>query len=66
MSIFFPYNPTDVLNYFTNAFGITLSSLTSFETLLITILSNMYFYLYWGFIIYLALKIFNRIYERLF
>lgn len=66
MSIFFPFSPADVLSYYSNLFGLTLSSLTEFETLLITILSCLYFFVYWGFIIYISLKIFNRIYEKIF
>lgn len=66
MSIFLPYNPDVVLNYFTTKFGIDLTTLTNYEELIITILSNMYFFIYWGFIIYIALKLFNRIWERIF
>lgn len=66
MSIFFPYSPSVVINNLATTFSLSLSSLTEFETLLITIISNLYFFIYWGFIIYLALKIFNRIYERIF
>lgn len=66
MSIFFPYNPDVVLSYLTSIFSIDFTSFTSFETLLITILCNIYFYLYWFFIIYFSLKIINRVYERLF
>lgn len=66
MSIFLPYSPTDVLDYFTTTFSLDLSTFTSFETLITTILSNLYFYIYWGFIIYISLKIFNRIWERFF
>ncbi len=66
MSLFFPYSPSVVLNFLADTFSISLSSLTEFETLLITILSNLYFFIYWGFILYISLKIFNRIYERIF
>lgn len=66
MSIFLPYSCDFVLNYFTNLFSLDLSTLTSYEILTITILSNLYFYIYWGFIIYISLKIFNRIWERFF
>ena len=66
MSIFLPYSPTDVLDYFTTTFSLDLSTFTSFEILITTILSNLYFYIYWGFIIYISLKIFNRIWERFF
>lgn len=66
MSIFLPYTPEIVLNYYSTLFSIDLTSLTSYETLTITILSNLYFYIYWFFIIYISLKIFNRIWERFF
>ena len=66
MSIFLPYNVNVVIEYFTNLFNLDLTTLTSYETLILTILSNLYFFIYWGFVIYLALKIFNRIWERFF
>lgn len=66
MSIFLPYSPTDVLEYFTTTFSLDLTSLTAYETLICTIFSNLYFFIYWGFIIYISLKIFNRIWERFF
>ena len=66
MSIFLPYSPTDVLNYFTTVFSLDVSTFTNYEVLVSTILSNLYFYVYWGFIIYISLKIFNRIWERFF
>ena len=66
MSILLPYNPDVVLNYFTSTFSLDLTTLTSYETLIVTVLANLYFFIYWGFIIYIALKIFNRIWERIF
>lgn len=66
MSIFLPYSVDTVINYFTTTFSLDLTTLTSYETLIVTILANSYFFIYWGFIIYLALKIFNRIWERIF
>lgn len=66
MSILLPYNVNAVLNYFTSTFNLDLSLLSSYETLIVTILANLYFFIYWGFIIYIALKIFNRIWERIF
>lgn len=66
MSIFFPYSPTVVLDYFTDLYSISLVGLSDYETLLLTILSNICFYIYWFFIIYFSLKILNRLYERLF
>ena len=66
MSILLPYSTDVVINYFTTTFSLDLTTLTSYETLIITILANLYFFIYWGFIIYMALKIFNRIWERIF
>lgn len=66
MSIFIPYNSTMVIEHFTNLFSLDLTTLTSFETLIITILSNIYFFLFWFIIVYFSLKIFNRIWERFF
>lgn len=66
MSIFLPYTPDIVLEYFTNKFIVDLTTLTSYESLMITILSNIYFFMYWGIIIYFVLKLFNRIWERFF
>ena len=66
MSIFIPYDPIGVVDYFTNMFSLDLSSLTSYQTLIITVISNAYFFLFWGIIIYFSLKIFNRIWERFF
>ena len=66
MSIFIPYSPSDVINHFTNLFSLNLTDFTSYETLIITLISNIYFFLFWGFIIYFSLKLFNRIWERFF
>ena len=66
MSIIFPYSSSVVLNYFTSMFSLDLTTLSTYESLILTILSNLYFFIYWGFIIYIALKIFNRIWERFF
>lgn len=66
MSILLPYNTDVVINYFSTIFSLDLTTLTSYEILIVTILSNLYFFVYWGFIIYISLKIFNRIWERFF
>lgn len=66
MSIFLPYSVEFVINYLATQFNLDLTTLTSYETLSITILANLYFFVYWGFVIYLSLKIFNRIWERFF
>jgi len=66
MSIFFPYSPEVVISTFTTWFSLDLTTLTSFETVTITILANIYFFGFWFFIIYFTLKGFNKIYEKLF
>ncbi len=66
MSIVFPYGPTAITDYLTNLFSTNLSELTPFESIVITLISNIYFFIFWFFIIYFALKIFNRIWERFF
>ena len=66
MSFLIPYNPSVVINSFTDLFSINLTELSSYEILMLTILSNIYFFLFWFIIVYFALKIFNRIWERLF
>lgn len=66
MSIFIPYNPTIVLEHFTNLYNLDLTTLTNYETITLTILSNIYFFAFWFVIIYFSLKIFNRIWERFF
>ena len=66
MSIFFPYSPTFVIDYFTSLFSLDLSALTIYESLIVTIIANLYFFVYWFVIIYFSLKIFNRIWERFF
>ena len=66
MSIFIPYSPSMVVSHFTDLFSLNLTQLSSYETLMLTILSNIYFFLFWFIIVYFALKIFNRIWERLF
>ena len=66
MSIVFPYTPSVVINYLSNIFSLDLSGLTSYEKLVITCFSNLYFFVYWFILIYFALKFFNRIWERFF
>ena len=66
MSIFFPYSPEVVINTFTTLFSIDLTSLTTYETIIITILANAYFFGFWFFVLYFILKGFNRVYERIF
>lgn len=65
MSFFLPYTPTDVVNYFSILFTIDLSSLTNYETMLLTLFSNLYFFVFWFFVIYFAYKLFNHLWERI-
>ena len=66
MSIFLPYSVEQVITYFTILYNLDLSTLTSYQTLILNILANAYFFLYWGFVIYFAIKLFNRVWERIF
>ena len=66
MSIFIPYNSTLVTTHFTELFNLDLTTLSSYEITVLTILSNLYFFIFWFVIIYFSLKIFNRIWERFF
>ena len=58
MSIFIPYTPTQVLDYLISIFSLDFSSLTAYETTIITIFANLYFFVFWGIIVYFSLKIF--------
>ena len=66
MSIFIPYTPTQVLDYLISLFSLDFTSLNAYETTIITIFANLYFFIFWGIIVYFSLKIFNRIWERFF
>lgn len=66
MSIFLPYSVEQVITYFTSLYNLDLSTLTSYQTLILNILANAYFFLYWGFVIYFSIKLFNRVWERIF
>ena len=66
MSIFLPYSVEQVVTYFTTLYNLDLTMLTSYQTLILNILANAYFFLYWFFIIYFSIKLFNRVWERLF
>ena len=56
MSIFLPYSPEVVINTFTTLFSIDLTSLTTYETIIITILANAYFFGFWFFMLYFIHK----------
>lgn len=66
MSIFLPYSVEQVVEYFTTLYSLDLSTLTSFQSLILNLIANAYFFLYWFFIIYFSIKLFNRVWERLF
>ena len=66
MSFLLPYSPEVVINTFTRWFNLSLIDLNEYQSLVLCIGANIYFLLFWFFIIYFALKGFNRIYERIF
>lgn len=66
MSIFLPYSVEQVITYFTTLYSLDLSTLTSFQSLILNLIANAYFFLYWGFVIYFSIKLFNRVWERIF
>ena len=65
MSIFLPYSVSEVINTFTTWFSLDLSSLSDYQSIILTILANAYFFGFWFFIIYFSLKSLNWVYERL-
>lgn len=66
MSIIFPYTPDVVISFYSSLFSLDLTTLNNYQVLVLTIASNLYFFVYWFIIIYFSLKIFNRIWERMF
>ena len=66
MSIFLPYSPDIVISTFTTWFSLDLSTLTSYQTVILTILANAYFFGFWFFMLYFILKGLYRVYERIF
>lgn len=65
MSIFLPYSVTEVISKFSEWFSLDLSNLTAYENIVLTMLANMYFFIFWGFILWCILKGLNWVYERL-
>ena len=65
MSIFLPYSVTEVISKFSEWFSLDLSTLTNFESICLTMLANMYFFIFWGFILWCIIKSLNWVYERL-
>lgn len=66
MSIFIPYSPGEVIQHFITLFSLNLTELTSYQTLIVTLIANAYFFMFWFIIVYFALKLFNRVWERFF
>ena len=66
MSIFLPYSVEQVITYFTTLYNLDLTTLTPYQTLILNIVANAYFFLFWGVIIYFSIKLFNRVWERIF
>ena len=66
MSIFIPYSPEVVITTFSTWFSLDLTTLTDYQSLILCIISNLYFFAFWFFIMYFVLKGFNRVYERIF
>ena len=66
MSIFIPYSPGEVIQHFTTLFSLNLTELTSYQTWIVTLIANAYFFMFWFIIVYFALKLFNRVWERFF
>jgi len=66
MSLFFPYSPTSIIAFLSDTFSLTLSSLTDFEKAILVIWANLYFFIFWFIITYIVIKLFNRVWERLF
>ena len=66
MSIFLPYSVEQVVTYFTTLYNLDLTTLTPYQSLILNLIANAYFFLSWGFVIYFSIKLFNRVWERLF
>ena len=66
LSIFIPYSPDIVITTFTTWFSLDLSTLTGYESTVLTLLANAYFFGFWFFIIYFSLKGLNKVYQKLF
>lgn len=66
MSIFLPYNTSVVIEYFSSLLNLDLSSLSNYEVIVLTLFSNLYFFVFWFIILYFTFKGFNKIYQKLF
>ena len=65
MSIFLPYDITTVITKFSEWYSLDLTGLSDYQMLGLTIATNLYFIISWGFIIWCILKGINWVYERL-
>ena len=65
MSIFFPYKIIDVITGLEQLFGIELNGLSEYQETVLTIGANIYFLIFWFFILYFSVKSINWVYERL-
>ena len=65
MSIFIPYNIVEVETTFERWFNISLINLTDYQSIMLTLMANIYFFGFWFFVIYFSLKGLNWVYERL-
>ena len=54
MSIFIPYSPGEVIQHFTTLFRLNLTELTSYQTLIVTLIANVYLFMFWFIIVYFA------------
>lgn len=66
MSIFIPYSSEKVIESLSTLLSLDLSILDNYQKAILVLISNAYFFGFWFFIIYFSLKVFNRVWERLF
>lgn len=66
LSIFIPYSPELVIETFTTWFSLDLTLLTGYQSMILTLLANAYFFGFWFFILYFTIKGFNKIYQKIF
>lgn len=64
MSMFFPYDYYTIVSFFSDLYSFDYSSLTDYQRTILLLSTNLYFFVFWFIIVYFALKIFNRIWER--
>lgn len=64
MSIFFPYDYVAITSFFSDLYSFDLSTITDYQRSILVLSVNAYFFVFWFIIIYFALKLFNRLWER--